>query len=271
MNKDNIVLPTCEVSMDPETAIEIGASWGIRHFEIKTMWEGKRVPFITDAQKEQIKTTVANYGADIVAFSPGLFIAAPATEEAAAAEMRDKLPRSIDMAREFGAKIMIIFAFLRTEGVPESWVVEKLARVVEAVKGSGLTLALEPLRKAYCDSGQAMSRIIRAVGSDLLRVNWDAANVAASGFKAYPDEYRLVKDLVVHVHMKNYSAKANKWVVFDQGDVDLKEQLRELKHDGYDAGLAIETHTRFSKGEFLPILGASKHNYDVLARYLTEI
>jgi sugar phosphate isomerase/epimerase len=271
VDKDKIVLPTCEVSMDPETAIEIGASWGIRHFELKTMWEGKRVPFITDTQKEQIKAAVANYGSDVVAFSPGLFIAAQATEEAAAAEMRDKLPRSIDMACELGSKIMIIFAFLRTEGVPESWVIEKLARTVEVAKGSGLTLAIEPLPKGYCDSGQAMSRIIRAIGSDLLGVNWDAANVEASGFRAYPDEYRLIKDLVAHVHMKNYSSAAKRWAVFDEGDVDLREQLGELKRDGYDGYISIETHTRYNKGEFRPILGASKHNYAVLTRYLAEI
>ena len=42
MDKDRIVLPTCEVSMDPETAIEMGRSWGIKHFEIKTLWENRR-------------------------------------------------------------------------------------------------------------------------------------------------------------------------------------------------------------------------------------
>lgn len=148
------------------------------------------------------------------------------------------------------------------------------ARVTEAeaVKGSGLTLAIEPLPKGYCDSAQAMSRIIRAVGSDLLRVNWDAANVAASGYRnAYPGEYRLVKDLVAHVHMKNYAAQSEKWAVIDQGDIDLKEQLRELARDGCKGFLSIETHTRYNKGEYEPIIAASKRNYDVLVRYLAEI
>ncbi|MCC7353111.1 MAG: sugar phosphate isomerase/epimerase, partial [Anaerolineae bacterium] len=172
---------------------------------------------------------------------------------------------------EFGAKIVIIFSFKKTEGVGESWVIDQLGKVAEMVKGSGITLVIEPLESNYCNSGQSLGRVVRAVNSDVLRVNWDAANVARAGYKAYPDEYGHVKGLVAYVHLKNHITDGKRWAVFDheEGDVDLKAQLRDLKKDGYDGYLSIETHTRYRK-DFLPIIEASRHNHEVLTRWLSE-
>jgi sugar phosphate isomerase/epimerase len=255
--------------MDPETAVEIGLGWGIRHFELKTLWESKRVPIIADAQRSHLRRIGRDYGAQFVALSPGLFIGAEATSNAAVHEMQEKLPRSIDIAQELGAKLLVIFSFRRTPGVEEGWVADQLAGVVQGAQGSGLTLVIEPLAGNYCDTGQALSRIVRAVDNNSLRVNWDPANVVAAGHSDWREEYHWVKDLVAHVHLKNYRADVNKWCVFDEGDLDLKAQLGELRRDGYGGYLAIETHTRFN-ADFSPIIAASKHNYDVLCRWLAE-
>ena len=104
MNTDRIVIPTVELSWDPETAIEIGTSWGARHFELRTLWENRRVPFITDEQTEHLKGVLDNYGADVVALSPGLFIGTEAREDLASKEVEAKLPASIELAKELGAR-----------------------------------------------------------------------------------------------------------------------------------------------------------------------
>lgn len=266
MDKDRIVLPTCEVSMDPETAIEMGRSWGIKHFEIKTLWENRRIPFITEEQKDHLKRVVKDYGVDITAISPGLFIGSEAREDLAKKELDEKLPLSIDLAKELDVKIMVIFSFRKTERVEESWVIDKLGKVVDAAKDAEITLVIEPLIGNYCDSGGALSRVIRGVGSDTLRVNWDAGNVAKAGYKAFPDEYDQVKDLVSYVHLKNYSSTGDKWAVFDEGDIDLKAQLDALGKDDYNGYLSIETHTRYNKS-FQPVLEASKWNFDILTKW----
>lgn len=268
-SKECIVLPTCEVSMDPETAVEIGLDWGIHNFELKTLWEAKRVPVISDAQRDQLRRIARDYGARFVALSPGLFIGAEATSGAAEHEIEEKLARSIEMAHELGATILVIFSFRKTAGVDESWTVERLAGVVEAARGSGLTLAIEPLAGNYCDSAEALARVVRAVGSPALRVNWDPANVVAAGHEDWRAGYECVRGLVAHVHLKNYRTSENRWALFEQGDLDLRGQLAELQRDRYGGYLAIETHTRFNK-EFSPVIEASKHNYEALVRWLTE-
>jgi len=269
MDTPEIVLPTCEVSMDPETAVEIGLGWGIRHFELKTLWEGKRVPLITEPQRAQLINLARNYGVSFPVLSPGLFIGTEAQDAIADREVADKLPGSIDLAHALNAKLLVIFSFRKTEGVPEAWVVERLGRVAEAAHGSGLTLAIEPLPGNYGDSGQALQRLVEQVGDPFLRVNWDAANVAAAGYAAYPDEYDAVRPYVAHVHLKNYRGEAKRWALFDVGDIDLRAQLDALRRDGYRGYLAIETHTRFNP-EFSPVIAASKHNLDVLRGWLGE-
>jgi sugar phosphate isomerase/epimerase len=270
MDCNDIVLPTCEVSMDPESAVELGRAWGIRHFEMKTLWEDRRVPDITDKQREQLKHIANDYGVDWVTISPGLFIGSEPTEEVARQEIDDKLPRSIELAQFLGATTMIVFSFRKREGVSEAWVVEKLAKVVERAAGSGLTLAIEPLSGNYCDSGRALRRVIEATGSDTLRVNWDPANVAQAGHRAYPDEYLQVRDLVSYVHLKNFSAQIGKSTLFDVGDIDLKAQLGALKRDGYNGYLAVETHTRWNHAVKGPV-GATKEDYEILMKWLAEI
>lgn len=272
MDSSAIVLPTCEVSADPETAVELGASWGIRHFELKTLWEDRRVPTITEQQRQLLRRFAEQYGIDWVTISPGLFIRSEATDGAARRALDDTVPRSIELAHSLGATTMIIFSFRKTAGVGEPWVIEQLSKVAEAARGSGLTLAVEPLGGTYCDEGQALRRVVSAVGNPILRANLDPGNVAAAGFPAFPDAYEPVRGLVSYVHLKNYSAAQQQFTLFDQGDIDLRAQLAALQADGYRGYVAIETHTRYNKGgSALPPVAASKANCETLQRWLKEL
>ena len=55
------MLPTCEISMDPETAVEAAVNWGIHNFELKTLWEDRRMPDITAKQHQQLRHLAARY------------------------------------------------------------------------------------------------------------------------------------------------------------------------------------------------------------------
>ena len=256
--------------MDPETAIEIGRSWGVQHFELKTLWENRRIPAISDAQLAHLKRCAENYGIDYVTLSPGLFIATEAREELAAKEVTEKLPRTIEMAHELGAQYMIVFSFKKTEGVSENFAIDQLGKAVDMAKGSGLTLVIEPLVGNYCDSGQALARVVRGVDDPILRVNWDPGTVESCGYRAYPDEYLQVKDFVSYVHLKDYSAARSGWTVYDQGDVDIRGTVRALERDSYAGFYSIETHTRFNK-MFSRVLQASQHNVRLLAGWVEHM
>ena len=271
MNRGMMVLPTCEVSNDPESAIELGTGWGITNYELRVLWNNDRVPYITDAQKEHLKKVIAEYGVRIVTISPGLFIYKPATEEIAEQELSDKLPKSLEFAAEFGCSRIIIFGFARTEGVGNDFVVDKFGKAAEAARKVGCTLVVEPIGNSYCDNGADMGSIIRQVGSDHLKVNLDCGNFQYTGLTAYPDEYEHVKDLVEYVHVKNWSAARQQWALYDEGDIDLKTVLRRLKQDGYKGYLAMETHVRYSQPVVAKPIDAARKSCETLARWLDEI
>jgi len=265
-----LVIPTTELGEDPEMAIELGLSWGIRNFEFKTMWQA-RVPNQTDAQKEYLKGVVKDYGVNVVAFSPGFGLGVTATEEAAKTELEEKLPRTFEMANDFNCKRIVIFGFNKTEGVPIDFSIDKLGKAAELAKAGGFELVIEPISGNYCDSGESMVKVIEAVGSDVLRVNWDPGNVQNSGYVAYPDEYEKCKKYVTYCHLKNWFATKKECRMFDDGDIALKANLEQMKLDGYNGYLSIETHTRWNRSHRLMPIAATKYNAQILMKWLDEL
>lgn len=171
---------------------------------------------------------------------------------------------SVELAKYLGAKIMIVFGFRKTEGVSEDFV-DKLGQVAEAAKDAGIVAVIELLSSSYTNSGQAMARIIKAVGSEHLRINWDAGNVNRAGFASFPDEYEHVRGLVAHCHLKNHTSHTSQFSLFDRGDIDLKANIVALERDGYNGLYALETHTRWYAHP--RPLEDSEHNMKTLKRW----
>ncbi|MBT4504073.1 MAG: sugar phosphate isomerase/epimerase, partial [Gemmatimonadetes bacterium] len=93
--------------------------------------------------------------------------------------------------------------------------------------------------------------IIRQIGSDQFTLLWDPGNSARAGSTCpYPDEYEQLKDLVTHVHLKNFDPTTGQWSLMEKGVVDWPAQFAALKRDQYDGFVVIETHLRISPDEF---------------------
>ncbi|HEU4746298.1 MAG TPA: hypothetical protein VFS61_13720, partial [Anaerolineales bacterium] len=67
-----ISIITDEVSADPETAIELGAEWGIHDFELRGFFTD-RAPRFSAYQKQRLRDALDEFQARIVAIGPGLF------------------------------------------------------------------------------------------------------------------------------------------------------------------------------------------------------
>ena len=88
-----------------------------------------------------------------------------------------------------------------------------------------------------------MPAIIRHIGADKLQLCWDPGNAARAGATApFPEEYEQLKELVAHVHLKNFDPQNNAWSLIERGMVDWPGQLTALKADGYQGYIVVETH-----------------------------
>lgn len=284
-----ICIVTDEISADPETAVELGAQWGIRDFELRGYYYD-RVPSITDHQKLRLKEVIRQYDARVVAISPGLFkFPLPPTEpesiplpwldrvcydaweyskKQTEEHLNELLPATIDFAHEMGAKTIVSFAFSRDgypAGLAPEPLLEYLFRAAEKVKAAGLQLAIENEFGFWADTGERTAEIVKRVGHPNLGINWDPGNAYCAGDTPFPDGYLSVKDRILHVHFKDVRRVPNGGCEFVEfGEIDWSGQLKALAEDGYQGYISIETHLR-------PKIAAAKSALDRLKAMIPPV
>jgi sugar phosphate isomerase/epimerase len=265
----NISLITDEISMDPETAFELGREWGSTDFEVRGYFTD-RAPMFSAYQKRRLREMIEEHGASIVAISPGLFkIPHPATEpdrsslgwmdrgffdswESARAALRfhlnELLPASLEYAHELGATIVVCFGFHRggrPAGPAPAEVLDALGRAAEQAGKAGLILAVETEEGFWADTGARSAGIVRTIGHPALGINWDPANAFAAGDVPFPDGYAAVRHAIRNVHFKDARRRLDGAAEFVlDGEVDWPGQIDALRRDGYEGCIAVETHLR---------------------------
>lgn len=242
---------TDEISPDsPERAIALAREWGIDYLEVRLL-SGGRFPDVPDGELQRFSRQIADAGLAVSGVSPGFFKCRwddPVVDQG----LTDSLPRACEWAKKLGTDLVTCFGFHRgpAEQQPPA-VVELLGRMAEAVRSHGCRLALENEAVCWGATGLEAADIIRQVGGDLTSLCWDPGNAFRAGAaRPFPDEYEQVKDLVSHVHMKNYDPGSGSWSLIAEGAVDWPGQLAGLSRDGYDGFLVIETHLHISPDAF---------------------
>ena len=266
MNRIALGIVSDEVSPDFDEAVRHAHPWGISIYELRVVKSG-RIPAVDGAEIRSIQSLVKNNGLRISALSPGIF-KYPLSETAKLeAEVTGVLPKTLSMAREFGASIVIVFGFQRFQGEgPGNFIraVELMRRAAEQAGKLGITLAIENEPGFWCDSGSNTARLIAAVNSPSLRANWDPCNGYGTPEVPYPQGYDAVKRYIANVHVKDTKqGSLIQCVPVGEGTVDWKGQIRALVRDRVVQHVTIETHC-------LPLIDRSKQNVDTLKKYLDE-
>jgi L-ribulose-5-phosphate 3-epimerase len=122
---------------------------------------------------------------------------------------------------------------------------EKLLDAANKAGKKGITLLLENDAGLNTATGAEAAKVLDAVKSPYLMLNWDAGNAAASGEKPFPDGYDLLpKDRIGHCHCKDAVKKGDsyEWAPMGGGIVDWLGQFKALKRDGYRFAVSLETH-----------------------------
>jgi sugar phosphate isomerase/epimerase len=264
-----ISIVTDEISADPETAIELGVEWGIRHFELRGFYTD-RAPHLSAYQIERLGESLAAHEANIIAISPGLFkIPYPLgrREEASLAwldhglfqrwrSLKDEikyhhdelLPASLEFAKSLGVKLILTFGFHRgghPAGPAPDEVLEILYSAAEQAAEAGIQLAVEVEDEFWADTGRRTAAIMEAVNHPVLGVNWDPGNAFMAGDVPFPNGYQAVRPWVRHVHFKDAEiddAGRRRYTL--PGQIDWAGQIAALARDNYQGYISIETHLR---------------------------
>lgn len=270
-----IAILSDEISLDFETAVEIGTSWGIQHYELRNTPSG-RVPRCADADIKKIADTAKKHGVSISSISPGLFKCAadaPEVDEG----IQETLPKTFGLAESFGTNKIVIFGFGKPGASHHEMiahdgstypqlVIDRLGQMAQKAEAAGMMLYLENEAVCWADTGPNTGDILRKVDSKHMKLNWDPCNARTCGATPYPDGYEQIRDLIEHLHIKDQKQDNGKRQVvpIGEGDIDWRGQLGALRRDGYDGYYVVETH-------FRPKVAGSKACCEALFKMLIEV
>lgn len=239
---------TDETRLPFEEAVEFGLDHGLSAFEVRAV-NGSRIPDFSPATKRKVLDVILKYGVDIPCISPGAF-KVPLESDLVREQVDVRFPSSLELAKELGARTVIVFTPLVPEGASPTEIPAQVLEILEAAaekaRAADLMLALEVEGGTYAPTGQATAELLRRIGHPHLRANWDPGNAARAGEAAWPDGFESLRDFIHHVHVKDavYEEEEGgmRFTYPGKGVCDWPNQLRGLKDLGYAGYLMIETH-----------------------------
>jgi L-ribulose-5-phosphate 3-epimerase len=250
-----------EISEDFGRACEVAArEFGMQWIELRGMWN-KNILHLDANEVAEARRILEKYGLRVTDIASPLFKVdwkgAPQSKFSQSGdfhsdfsfEQQDEvLERALELAKAFQTDRVRCFDFWRLDDQKpyRGAINEKLLGAANTAGKKSITLLLENDAGLNTATGAEAARVLEAVKSPHLMLNWDPGNAAASGEKPFPDGYKLLpKDRIGHCHCKDAVKTGNNdydWAPMGAGIVDWLGQFNALKRDGYHFAVSLETH-----------------------------
>jgi L-ribulose-5-phosphate 3-epimerase len=245
----------CEVA-----SREFGMDW----IELRGMWN-KNLLKLDAKEIEEARRILEKYKLRVTDIASPLFkVDWPGAPQSKFSPKRDQfnadftyeqqpevLERSVALAKAFQTDRVRCFDFWRLEDQApyRAAINEKLLDAANTSGQKGITLLLENEPSCNTATAAESARVLAAVKTPYLLINWDPGNAATRDEKPYPDGYALLpKDRIGHCHCKDAAKKLDgkgyDWAAMGRGMIDWTGQFGALKRDGYRFAVSLETHWR---------------------------
>lgn len=248
-----------EISQDFGHACEVASrDFGMNWIELRSMWK-KNIVALDEKEVAEARSILEKYQLKVTDIASPLFKVdwpgAPKSKFSEAKsfgadftlDQQDEVQeRAMEMAKAFQTDRVRCFDFWRLgdQAPYRSAINDKLRDAAGKAAKKGIILLLE--NESACNTATAAeaAKVLNAVQSPSLMLNWDPGNAAASGETPYPDGYNLLpKDRIGHCHCKDVRKKGKgDWEPMGGGIIDWAGQFKALKRDGYHFAVSLETH-----------------------------
>ncbi len=240
---------TDEVSQDLEVAIKLAMRYRLDGVELRTVWN-KPVQHLSTADIDRIRRLLSERELSVAAIASPIF-KCELDDEAARRDHLDYLHNCIRIGKELGTDIIRVFTFWKRGPSEPVWdqIKHHFRPAVPIAEDAGVTLAIENEHTTYCATAAETARFAKEIGSPAVSIVWDPCNevYADEGINPYPQAYDLVRDLMVHLHVKDGArdeALGPRVTPVGEGSIDWRGQLRTLLNAGYEGYASLETHWR---------------------------
>lgn len=241
---------TDEISQDFDAVLDVARAFSLSGLEIRSVWD-TRVDLLDEAAVRRLKEATERAGLVICALAPP-FYKCDVDNPDERREHLEILRRAIDVGQRLGTSLIRTFTFWKKHRLADVWneLIESYQKPIEIARELGATLAVENEAACMIGTGGDLARFVRQIGRPEVRALWDPCNAyyESAVERPYPDGYAQVRDLIVHVHLKDASRDSGtekpRLTPLGDGDTDVAEQLNALARDGYSGFVSLETHWR---------------------------
>jgi L-ribulose-5-phosphate 3-epimerase len=249
-----------EISQDFGHACEVAAhDFGMQWIELRSLWK-KNIINLDAHEVSEAKSILEKFQLKVTDIASPLFKVdwpgAPKSKyreggnfgaDFNLSQQDEVLQKAIEMAKAFATDRVRCFDFWRLDDQApyRAAINDKLREAAGKAAQSGIILVLENESACNTATGAEAAKVLAAVKSPNLMLNWDPGNAAARGETPYPDGYNLLpKDRIGHCHCKDAvkTAKGYDWAPMAGGIIDWAGQFAALKRDGYHYAVSLETH-----------------------------
>ena len=117
---------------------------------------------------------------------------------------------------------------------------QNIQKVVPVLKETNITMVLE-VHGEY-GTGESLYRVVKAVNSPYVGVNYDTANVVFYGRRLPEEEIKNCYEGVKYVHLKDKAGPMDLWdfPALGAGSLKLEEFMRFMDTKGYNGIYSIE-------------------------------
>ncbi len=230
-----------EISPDLSVQLDVLAAEGIRHLELRSIWDKN----VLDLDADDVERALKELRSRAFAVSA---IASPIGKVPLAtdfAEYLGQFDKALQMAQIFGAPYVRIFSFYVPQGDVASYrkeVVHRLSVFAERAQAAGVILLHENERDIYGETPARCLEIVRGVNSPALRLAFDPANFVQVGISPMEEAYPILHDDVAYVHIKDAVFSDGGIRLPGQGDGGIPQLLAALRGRGFRGFLSMEPH-----------------------------
>lgn len=253
-----------EITQDFGRACEIAAKeFGMDWIELRGMWS-KNILKLDAKEVEEARRILEKNKLRVTDIASPLFkVDWPGAPQSKFSPKRDQfnadftfeqqdevLERSIELAKAFNTDRVRCFDFWRLDHQApfRAAINEKLLAAANTAGKKDVILVLENEPSCNTATGAEAAKVLSAVQSPHLMLNWDPGNASEHGEIPYPNGYDLLpKERIGHCHCKDSVKKPDgkyAWAPMGGGIIDWVGQFKALKRDGYHFAVSLETHWR---------------------------
>ncbi|MDE0181916.1 MAG: sugar phosphate isomerase/epimerase [Caldilineaceae bacterium] len=189
----------------------------------------------------------------------------------------DRLKQTIDLAVEWASPDGPPAIDTTAGGTPEDWdsrldmLVARLQEAADYAQARGVVIALEPHVGSIIDTPDRTLELLRRVGSDALKVNFDISHFNVMGFSIEESVSKMAPH-AVHTHVKDERGTVPdfEFLIPGEGEFDYVTYLKSMQRYGYTGFITPEISNMVqSKPNYYP-LSVATQTYQTMAQAFVD-